>query len=305
MPSPSGGGLGWGTTQSQYLGMQYNTSPPPNLLQRGGNTHFYKYFYGFLLFWGIFTAFSANAGTTKAPYNPWLADYTSTELKELLKNGYNRILIPTAGIEQNGQFASLNKHEKVLRFTMSKIAHTLQKTLVVPIVNYVPEGSIFPPSGHTAFTGTISIPESTFQSVLLNTVISLAQQGFKKFYFLGDSGGNQATQNKTAAFLQKQGYHAFAISEYYANDVQNDYLIQKYHFTLDQIGTHIGIRDTSELLYASPESVRTDKITNNQNSDFNQTGGNGNATLATPVIGKELLAIKINQAIKAIKLLEK
>jgi creatinine amidohydrolase/Fe(II)-dependent formamide hydrolase-like protein len=155
-----------------------------------------------------------------------------------------------------------------------------------------------------AFTGTISVSEFVFKSILLNTVFSLSQHGFKKFYFLGDSGSNQTGQHNAATFLQSQGYNAHHIPAYYANDVQNDYLIKKYGFTLQQIGTHIGIRDTSELLYASPESVRSDKIVNNEDSDFNKTGGNGNAYLATAKIGKALLNIKINRAITAIQQIE-
>ncbi len=239
------------------------------------------------------------------PYNPWLAEYTSPEIKDLIAKGYNRVLIPTAGIEQNGQFATLNKHQRVLEYTMPKIANRLGKTLIVPIVNYVPEGNIMTSEGHMAFAGTLSTPDSIFQSTMFNTVLSLAHHGFKKFYFLGDSGGNQAGQEKIAAFLQKQGYHAYNIADYYANDVQNQYLVQKYGFTPQQIGTHIGIRDTSELLYVSPNSVRLDKIVNNQNSDFNKTGGNGNATLATADIGKELLEIKINRAVHTINNIEK
>lgn len=246
----------------------------------------------------------ANAENNKIRYNPWLADYTSFELKELLSQGYSRILIPTAGIEQNSMFASLNKHQKVLEYTIPEIAHHLQKTLIVPIINYVPEGDINPPSGHMNFIGTISLSETAFQSTLMNIVLSLAQNGFKKFYFLGDSGGNQDAQQKIAELLQKQGYHVYTISDYYANKVQNQYLTKEYGFTEAQIGTHIGIRDTSELLYASPQSVRLDKIVNNQNTDFYKTGGDGNATLADAKIGKKLLEIKIINSVKAIQKFE-
>ncbi len=72
------------------------------------------------------------------------------------------------------------------------IARRLGKTLVAPVIAYVPEGNIDPPEGHMTSPGTISLPEPVFAAVLEATARSFIATGFKTILFIGDSGGNQA-----------------------------------------------------------------------------------------------------------------
>ena len=76
----------------------------------------------------------------------WIEELTWQELRQAINNGYTQIIIPTAGIEQNGPHLPLNKHEKVVRYASEKIAKELSGTLIAPVVNFVPE------EGHMKFT---------------------------------------------------------------------------------------------------------------------------------------------------------
>jgi creatinine amidohydrolase/Fe(II)-dependent formamide hydrolase-like protein len=244
---------------------------------------------------------SSNSVQTKIHKELWIENMTSPEIKTAIKKGYTNILIPTAGIEQNGQHIPLNKHQKVLEYTMPRIAKKMGNTLIAPIINFVPEGNIEHKEGHMAFAGTISMPSDVFQAILANTVKSLYVNGFKKFYLLGDSGGNQDDQNKIAEILRKQGFEVYAIPNYYANNVQNEYITQTRGYDLTEIGTHVGIRDTSEVMAVAPNIIRKDKITSNVDTKFIESGANGNATKASAKLGKELLDIKIEEALKEIE----
>ncbi len=73
-----------------------------------------------------------------------------------------------------------------------------------PVMRYVPEGTIDPASGHMRFAGTLSIPEEVFEATLKHTARSLRAHGFTLICLLGDSGGNQAAQERVAHRLNER-----------------------------------------------------------------------------------------------------
>ncbi len=237
-----------------------------------------------------------------SPQSVHLAKLTWTEVDKFLAEGYDTVLIPTAGIEQNGPHAILGKHNVVITHTTHEIAHALGKTLVAPIIDHVPEGNITPkPDGHMVFAGTISLPEPLFKQVLIATASSLKAHGFKNIFFIGDSGGNQETQEKTARLLnnqwQDEGILVGHIGNYYAANGQFDYLL-KAGYSKEEIGYHAGIRDTSELLYIDPSSVRKNFVTNKIGTN---SGVSGKPSMASAEIGKKMVQLKIQAAIKQIR----
>src|SRR5439155_22846771 len=81
---------------------------------------------------------------------------------------------------------------------------TLGNTLVAPVVAYVPEGDIDPPSAHMRLPGTISVPERTFESVLESAARSFRRHGFRDIVFIGDHGGYQKNEQAVAARLNRE-----------------------------------------------------------------------------------------------------
>ena len=92
------------------------------------------------------------------------------------------------------------------------------KTLVAPVVTYVPEGSWENLGGHMAKPGTITLPEDRFVELLVSAGRSLKAGGFKKIWFLGESGGNR-TGMRTAAeklnALWNGAATAYWVDDYY------------------------------------------------------------------------------------------
>src|SRR5581483_747644 len=95
------------------------------------------------------------------------------------------------GVEQNGPYLVTGKHNVILRATTEAIARKLGDALVAPIVPFVPEGDIDPPSLHMKYPGSISVTEATFESLLTEICASLRVHGFRRILLIGDSGGNQ------------------------------------------------------------------------------------------------------------------
>ncbi len=237
------------------------------------------------------------------PQEVRLAKLTWTEVQDELDNGTTTVLIPTAGVEQNGPHVILGKHEAVISYTSQEIARQLANTLVAPVINYVPEGEIN--TGHMDFAGTISLPEPIFEATLEHAARSLKSHGFTEIYFIGDSGGNQTSQARVADKLnsawEAEGVRVAQIGNYYFANTQFDTLLAKGYSEI-QIGYHAGMRDTSELLFVEPESVRKKAKLPNKGAD---PGYSGAPSLSTPQIGKEMLDLKIGAALAEIQSIRK
>lgn len=134
----------------------------------------------------------------------WLEEMTWMDVRDAIKAGKTTVIISTGGIEPNGPWLALGKHNYVLRANCDAIARKLGNALCAPIIPLVPEGGIEPKSGHMTSPGTLSMREETFQAVLTDTVSSLKAHGFKNVIMIGDSGGNQSGQKAVAEKLTAQ-----------------------------------------------------------------------------------------------------
>src|SRR6201982_2462086 len=89
----------------------------------------------------------------------FLEELTWTELRDQIRSGKTTIIVPIGGTEQNGPHMALGKHNLRARHLSEKIARALGNALVAPVIAYVPEGTIEPPTAHMRFPGTITVPE--------------------------------------------------------------------------------------------------------------------------------------------------
>jgi creatinine amidohydrolase/Fe(II)-dependent formamide hydrolase-like protein len=241
---------------------------------------------------------TAPAGTP--PDTVFLEDLTWAEVRDLVSAGTTTVIVGTAGTEQKGPHMATGEHKFVMEYAADKIARGLGRTLVAPVITYVPEGSWETTSGHMSKPGTITLPEDRFVELLVNAGRSLQAGGFTTVLFLGESGGNR-TGMRTAAeklnALWKEKARALWIDDYYTKSHadQNKYVTDTQGVPTDQIGGHANILDTSELLFVNPKHVRKDKLA--PGGGYENSGVSGDPTKATPELGKIFLQIKIGNAI--------
>ncbi|MGH9389758.1 MAG: creatininase family protein, partial [Vicinamibacteria bacterium] len=131
----------------------------------------------------------------------WLEELTWMEVRDLVKAGKTTIIVATGGVEQNGPYLATGKHNYVLQATCPAVARKLGNALCAPIIPFVPEGDIDPPTGMMRYPGTISLTEGTYKTLLTEIARSLAQHGFEHIVLIGDSGGNQAGMKAVAEEL--------------------------------------------------------------------------------------------------------
>ncbi len=120
-----------------------------------------------------------------------LEKMTWMELRDRVKGGFTRVIVPTGGIEQNGPFVALNKHDLIAKAVSVRVAELVGNTIVAPVVSFVPEGGFNPRTGHMRYPGTISLSSDTFQKLLQDIVTSLSLSGFQEIVVVGDSRDSQ------------------------------------------------------------------------------------------------------------------
>ena len=232
------------------------------------------------------------AGTASAqiPDTVFLEQLTWDEVRDSIAAGKTTVIIPTGGTEQNGPHMALGKHNVRVAANAEAIARRLGNTLIAPVMAYVPEGGIDPPTGHMRFAGTISLPDPIFRQVLEYAARSLKQHGFRDILFIGDSGPNQPGQNAVAATLNAEwagsNVRVHAIAGYYRSDPEGDAAeMMKHGIRREEIGNHADVRDTSQMMAIDPTMVRNAKL---QAGD-GKNGIRGDPRRSTPEIGRALI----------------
>ena len=244
--------------------------------------------------------------TAPLPEGVYLEEMTWVEVRELIQSGTTTVIVPTGGIEQGGPHLVIGKHNYIIRYTAGRVAEELGTTLVAPVMVYVPEGDIESREGHMAFAGTISLPEPVFAAVLENTARSLRAHGFQVIAFLGDSGGNQATQAAVARKLNAEwaasGDRVIHLGDYYDPAVNGQIAwLEGQGEGRISIGSHAGIRDTSELMAVHPEGVRPDRMAPGGGFHTEITGVIGDPTKASAERGETMLRLKVEAALRQIR----
>jgi creatinine amidohydrolase len=239
--------------------------------------------------------------TAPLPNTIQLSDMTWVEVRSAIEQGYTTVIVPSGGIEQNGPHMIVGKHDHIVRYAAERIAGDLGKTLVAPLISYVPEGAYDPPTGHMRFPGTIGVPETAYAAMIDGIARSLKAGGFRIICFIADHGGSQAPQAETVARLNAEwagtGVRLIHGDAYYADAAQIGELLRQGE-TRAAIGEHASIIDTSELMAVYPRGVDLGRL---GGMTLAQTGIVGDPAHASAERGKELLEIRIRAAVQQIR----
>jgi creatinine amidohydrolase/Fe(II)-dependent formamide hydrolase-like protein len=210
-------------------------------------------------------ALAPASGRAAVPDTVALEALTWTELQESIRSGWTTVIVPTGGTEQNGPHMALGKHNARVKALAALIARAVGNALVAPVVAYVPEGGLAPPTGHMRFPGTITVAEDAFERVLEWAARSLRLHGFRDIVLIGDSGPNQPGQQAVAARLNREWagtpVRVHAVDEYYRASTDGvRELLRSKGYRDDEIGRHAGLADTSLMLAIDPALVRADRV---------------------------------------------
>ena len=241
----------------------------------------------------------APAAHAAAPASVFIEELTLTELRDLIATGKTIVIIPIGGTEQNGPHMAIGKHNVRVKLLAGKIAAGLGSALVAPVLPYVPEGRIDPPTRHMRFPGTITVPEDAFEKVIEYAARSFKQHGFRDIVFLGDHGSYQKEEAAVAQRLDREWAatpaRVHAILEYYQESERGfGKLLEAQGYPASEVGTHAGLADTSLMMALDPSLVRADRLKPGE-------GDNGDPSRASAALGKLGVDLIVAKTVEAIK----
>jgi creatinine amidohydrolase/Fe(II)-dependent formamide hydrolase-like protein len=234
----------------------------------------------------------------------FIEELTWIEVRDALRAGKDTVLIATGGVEQNGPYLAAGKHNYILRATTEAIARKLGNTLVAPIVPFVPEGDIAPPTGHMKYPSTISVRQETFKALLTDIAASLRTHGFRNLILIGDSGGNQAGMKEVAAGLSVRWAPATAVHfipeyyDFYNQGALNQWMESQGLREVDE-GYHDNAAITAMMMAVDPETVRMRE--RRAAGKFSINGVNLDPAEKTIALGKKAIAYRADVTVEAIR----
>jgi creatinine amidohydrolase len=236
----------------------------------------------------------------------FIEDMTWVELHDRLAHGASTVLIPIGGTEQSGPHMALGKHNVRVKYLAGQIAERLGNAVVAPVLAYVPEGNITPPTAHMRFTGTMSIAPDTFEAILASTAKTFKQHGFRNVVFLGDHGGYQKNEVHVADKLNKEWAkddrcRVHALTAYYeAAQAPFSAALRAKGLSDAEIGTHAGVADTSLLMAVDPSMVRSHALAQPASSRLTN-GVYGDPTKSSAELGQMGIKIIVDKSIQTIR----
>lgn len=232
----------------------------------------------------------------------WMEEMTWLEIRDAMAEGTRTAIVSTGGIEQNGPYVALGKHNYVLEAACEGIARKLGDALCAPIIKLVPEGDIAPPTGHMRYPGTISVRDETFEAMLADVGRSLDAHGFDYVVYIGDSGGNQSGMERVADRLNAEWGEtkALFIGEFYDNAGVQRHMEETFGVTEDESdGWHDTFWLTAMQASVAPETVRYEQRVAAGRASIN--GVSLQPLGRTISIGEELLRWRVESTVRVIE----
>ena len=181
---------------------------------------------------------------------------THTEVSEKLKNGVTTILLVTGGTEERGPQDVIGGHTIMARHHAIDIAKKLGNALVAPVLPVAVNATGLNANREMADQpGPIQLPADVFKQVQVAMIDSLARDGFKDIFVMGDHGGGQQQMKEAADEMDKKwsskGTNVYYVSDFYNKTHEDvDKYLYEHHLP---IGGHGAMMETSEMLWMEPQ----------------------------------------------------
>ncbi|HXV59892.1 MAG TPA: creatininase family protein [Vicinamibacteria bacterium] len=232
----------------------------------------------------------------------WIEELTWIEIRDAIASGKTTAIVPTGGIEQNGPYVAMGKHNYILQTACEDIARELGNALCAPIIKLVPEGNIEKPSGHMRYSGTISVREETFEAMLEDVGNSLKAHGFENVVYIGDSGGNQdgmaaVAERLSARWADARAHH---IAGFYDNDGVIAYMNKELGIAEPKDdGFHDSYWITALQMVTDPATVRYEERVAAGKASINGVSiANLDETVA---VGRKLMKWRVDRTVQLIR----
>jgi creatinine amidohydrolase/Fe(II)-dependent formamide hydrolase-like protein len=261
-----------------------------------------------LVAWCLF-AMRVPTARAQRPDTVRLEQLTWTEIRDAVRAGKTTIIIPVGGTEQSGPYMAVGKHNVRVAALSDRIARQLGNALVAPVIAYVPEGNIDPPTSHMRFPGTITIPTDVFERTIASAADGFRTHGFTNIVLLGDHGGYQASLKAVAERLNRVWLSSRATPQARVLYIRQYYEAVETTFVKElqarglgaDIGTHADLNDTSLMLAVDPSMVRLQQLQAAPKPDASVGVYGGDPRKASAALGRLGVDAQVSAAVQAIR----
>lgn len=248
-------------------------------------------------------AYNCIATANPLPKNDtvWMEDMTWMDVRDAMKAGKTTVIIATGGIEPNGPWIKLGKHNWILTKNCEALARKMGNALCAPVVKFSREMQIEPRVGHMLSAGTISLEESTYEALITDIVRSYKANGFKQIFLISDSGGNEKGMMAAAAKTNGNGTLVAWIPEYYDYASVHAMLVEKGYAKKGSQGSealHDDFAISTELLAIDPKTINFEE---RQKIGKATIDGNTLDKAKADAITKEITELRVNKTLEGIK----
>ncbi|ETR78197.1 creatininase [Afipia sp. P52-10] len=184
-------------------------------------------------------------------------DWTDLDWPQLAGGDPSRLIavLPLGATEQHGPHLPLGTDIMIGEAYLARVKDMLPPTL--PVL-FLPQQPVGISTEHIAFPGTLTLPTEIALQNWSALGASLARAGIRKLVMVTSHGGNSAAMSLVAQDLRAQ--HAMlAVTTSWSRFGVPDGLFDDAEI---RHGIHGGAIETSIMLAAWPDQVRTDKIAN-------------------------------------------
>lgn len=230
-----------------------------------------------------------------------IEDLTWPEVRSAIAAGKTTAIYYAGSTEQNGPHMVLGKHNFIAREVAQRIAVELGNALVYPVMPYAPTGDAQKKTGHMRFPGTVTVSDETYAAVARDVATSALAAGFTHVVLMGDHGGGQkaleAVARELDAAARARGARVHYVGDLYFKSGEDTAKYLKSRGIVP--GTHASVSDTSQVMALDREKkwVHADRIALASSAN----GVEGDPTGSSAEIGRELLAIKVRNAVAQIR----
>ena len=178
---------------------------------------------------------------------------TWADIKQEIQNGRDTVVVPFGSTEQHGRHLPLGT-DAVLG---DEIGWGLAERLGAFLAPTVRFGCS---AHHLAFSGTISLCEKTFRSIVADVVASLSRHGFRRLVLLPTHGGNFKPMAKAVAEIEPvKGVQVLAFTDLMGLVGAAAESSRSLGVDAAKSGAHSGEWETSLMLALRPDQVKMDR----------------------------------------------
>jgi creatinine amidohydrolase len=184
-----------------------------------------------------------------------IEEMTWPEVRAAIDGGKRRVIVMLGAMEQHGPHLPIGTDTYLGYATGERLARRLGDALLAPVV------SLGYSVGHLPMAGTVTIEETTLETIIVDVCRSLAHHGFREIILLCSHGGNYRAIRSVLSRIREehQEIRISTITDFDEWLEHTKKFAAREGLDMARLGVHAAQGETSLMLAHRPDLVQMDK----------------------------------------------